>query len=108
MIVYSHVCFSTLLSSSSGSWPPSLQKFVERALAANKTERDSKFTEKYLKTLILKANQNGTLYTQDWSQVPLPNIPSNWENNNFAKKMVTPSPYSNLSHNTPPKSTTSS
>lgn len=67
---------SSVTSTNPNEWPMSLQKYAEKALSVCKTQADRQFTGKYVNEIIAKANRDQTLWSTDWSNMPLPPIPS--------------------------------
>lgn len=67
---------SGVSSTTPNEWPISLQKYAEKALSMCKTQVDRQLVGKYVNEIIVKANRDQTLWSTDWSNMPLPPIPS--------------------------------
>ncbi|XP_025052585.1 leukocyte receptor cluster member 8 isoform X2 [Alligator sinensis] len=53
-------------------WPQDMKEYVQRCFTACESEEDKDRTEKLLKEVLQARLQDGTAYTIDWSQEPLP------------------------------------
>ncbi|XP_006015016.1 leukocyte receptor cluster member 8 isoform X1 [Alligator sinensis] len=55
-------------------WPQDMKEYVQRCFTACESEEDKDRTEKLLKEVLQARLQDGTAYTIDWSQEPLPGL----------------------------------
>ncbi|XP_078064279.1 leukocyte receptor cluster member 8 homolog, partial [Mustelus asterias] len=55
-------------------WPQAMKEYVQRCFTACETEMDKDRTEKLLKDVLQARLQDGSAYTIDWSNEPLPDL----------------------------------
>ncbi|KAG2383238.1 hypothetical protein C9374_004575 [Naegleria lovaniensis] len=66
--------------------PKDLFNFCEQLFMKCLHDRDKKFVEQYLSSLIKKHVGNDTLLSTDWESIPLPDLPSSWNTTSNALK----------------------
>ncbi|XP_064478918.1 leukocyte receptor cluster member 8 homolog isoform X2 [Ornithodoros turicata] len=64
------------VSQGSNNWPESLKDYVNRAFAKCKTDIDKDQVEIVLKGKLTKVYNDGSMWTKDWANEPLPSIHS--------------------------------
>ncbi|XP_072463603.1 leukocyte receptor cluster member 8 isoform X5 [Notamacropus eugenii] len=62
------------LSGKPEDWPQDMKEYVQRCFTACESEEDKDRTEKLLKEVLQARLQDGSAYTIDWSQEPLPGL----------------------------------
>ncbi|KAL9654874.1 hypothetical protein ABK040_008666 [Willaertia magna] len=67
-------------------YPSSLLVFCKKAFEQCKSERDTKFIQQFIISLIKPHIGKDTLYTMDWENNPIPKLPSHWNTTESALK----------------------
>lgn len=76
-------------SEKQNTWPPSLNKYVEKCFSTCATDGERDKMESSLRTLINEAIHNGSLYTTNWSALSVPGSPIASLNTNHAASNTT-------------------